>query len=155
MLSAKVQWQLLVQPLIVHWLKKFLFWKFSLLFQNLDHYLFKADFFVGAVAVCKVRVTNSVDAPHWVAGPTTKLLTNLALRKSDVTQPRKVSYLILDLRGINRLKGYLYIFTFFQSSMNDKLIQRRFWPWHENNLIKTIQTIPWSLYVSFKSACLY
>ena len=34
--------------------------------------------------------------------------------------------------------------------MNTKLIPHRFWHRHENKLIKTIQTIPHNLYVSFK-----
>ena len=39
--------------------------------------------------------------------------------------------------------------------MNAKLSLHRFWPCHENRLIKAIQTIPHSLYVSFKLASLY
>ena len=39
--------------------------------------------------------------------------------------------------------------------MNTKLSQHRFWPCHENGLIKTIRTIPHNLYVSFKLASLY
>ena len=39
--------------------------------------------------------------------------------------------------------------------MNAKLSPHRFWPCHENGLIKTIQTIPHNLYLSFKSASLY
>ena len=45
--------------------------------------------------------------------------------------------------------------TTLQSMMNAKLSQHRFWPCHENGLIKTIQTIPHNLYVSFKFASLY
>ena len=45
--------------------------------------------------------------------------------------------------------------TTLQSWMNTKLSLHRFWPCHENGLIKTIQTIPHNLYVSFKSASLY
>ena len=40
--------------------------------------------------------------------------------------------------------------TTLQSLMNTKLSQHRFWPCHENGLIKMIQTIPHNLYVSFK-----
>ena len=40
--------------------------------------------------------------------------------------------------------------TTLQSLMNTKLSLHRFWPCHENGLIKTIQTIPRNLYVSFK-----
>ena len=36
--------------------------------------------------------------------------------------------------------------------MNAKLSKQRFWHCHENELIKTIQTIPHNLYVSVKSA---
>ena len=39
--------------------------------------------------------------------------------------------------------------------INPKLSQQRFWHCHENGLIKTIQTIPHNLYVSFKLASLY
>ena len=45
--------------------------------------------------------------------------------------------------------------TSLQSSMNTKLSPHRFWPSHENGLIKTLQMIPHKLYVSFKSAPLY
>ena len=45
--------------------------------------------------------------------------------------------------------------TTLQSLMNTKLSPHRFWPCHESGLIKTIQTIPHNLYVSFKSASLY
>ena len=43
----------------------------------------------------------------------------------------------------------------FQSMLNAKLSLHRFWPCHENGLIKTIQAIPQNLYVSFKSTSLY
>ena len=39
--------------------------------------------------------------------------------------------------------------------MNAKLSLHRFWHCHENGLIKTIQTIPHNLYVSFKLTSLY
>ena len=39
--------------------------------------------------------------------------------------------------------------------MNAKLSKQRFWHCHENGLIKTIQTIPHNLYVSFKLTSLY
>ena len=39
--------------------------------------------------------------------------------------------------------------------MNAKLSLHGFWHCHENRLIKTIQTIPHNLYVSFKLASLY
>ena len=42
-----------------------------------------------------------------------------------------------------------------QSMMNAKLSLHRFWPCHENGLIKMIQTLPHNLYVSFKSASLW
>ena len=42
-----------------------------------------------------------------------------------------------------------------QSMINAKLSQHRSWPCHENGLIKTIQTIPHNLYVSFKLTSLY
>ena len=45
--------------------------------------------------------------------------------------------------------------TTLQSLMNTKLSLHRFWPCHENGLIKTIQTIPHNQYVSFKLASLY
>ena len=45
--------------------------------------------------------------------------------------------------------------TTLQSKMNTKLSLHRFWPCHENGLIKTIQTIPHNLYVSFKLTSLY
>ena len=57
---------------------------------------------------------------------------------------------------------YTYIYsqvyktgTTLQSMMNAKLSPHRFWPCHENGLIKTIQTIPHNLYVSFKCTSLY
>ena len=39
--------------------------------------------------------------------------------------------------------------------MNTKLSLHGFWHWHENGPIKTIQTIPHNLYVSFKLTSLY
>ena len=39
--------------------------------------------------------------------------------------------------------------------MNAKLSKPRFWHYHENGLIKTIQTLPHNLYVSFKLTSLY
>ena len=39
--------------------------------------------------------------------------------------------------------------------MNTKVSPHRFWPCHENGLIKTLQTIPHNLYVSFKLTSLY
>ena len=39
--------------------------------------------------------------------------------------------------------------------MNAKLSPQRFWHCHENGLIKTIQTIPYNLYVSVKLTFLY
>ena len=45
--------------------------------------------------------------------------------------------------------------TSLQSSMNTKLSPHRFWPSHENELIKTIQTIPHNLNVSVKLISLY
>ena len=57
-------------------------------------------------------------------------------------------------------KDYEYLklvilYTTLQSIMNAKLSLHRFWHCHENVLIKTIQTIPHNLYVSFKLASLY
>ena len=48
-----------------------------------------------------------------------------------------------------------YCCTTLQSKMNAKLSPQRFWACHENGLIKTIQTIPHNLYVSFKLTSLY
>ena len=45
--------------------------------------------------------------------------------------------------------------TNLQSVMNTKLSQHGFWQYHENGLIKTIQTIPHNLYVSVKLTSLY
>ena len=45
--------------------------------------------------------------------------------------------------------------TTLQSKMNAKLNPHRFWPCHENGLIKTIPMIPHNLYVSFKLTSLY
>ena len=45
--------------------------------------------------------------------------------------------------------------TTLQSMMNTKLSPHRFWPCHENGLIKTIQMIPHNQYVSFKLTSLY
>ena len=39
--------------------------------------------------------------------------------------------------------------------MNAKHSPQRFWPCHENGLIKTIQTIPHNLFVSVKLTSLY
>ena len=52
------------------------------------------------------------------------------------------------------IKQTLIHATTLQSLMNTKLSQHRFWPCHENGLIKTIQTqtIPRNQCVSFKSA---
>ena len=48
-----------------------------------------------------------------------------------------------------------FLCTTLQSIVNAKLSLQGFWHCHENRLIKTIQTIPHNLYVSFKSASLY
>ena len=53
------------------------------------------------------------------------------------------------------LMGILTGPTTLQSKMNAKLSLLRFWPCHENGLIKTIQTIPHNLYVSVKLTSLY
>ena len=45
--------------------------------------------------------------------------------------------------------------TTLQSKMNAKVSPHRFWHCHENGPIKTIQTIPHNLYVSFKLTSLY
>ena len=45
--------------------------------------------------------------------------------------------------------------TTLQSIVNAKLSMQRFWHCHENRLIKTIQTIPYNLYVSVKLTLLY
>ena len=45
--------------------------------------------------------------------------------------------------------------TTLQSMMNAKLCLHGFWHCHENGVIKTIQTIPHNIYVSFKLASLY
>ena len=45
--------------------------------------------------------------------------------------------------------------TTLQTILNAKLSQHRFWPCHVNELIKTILTIPHTLYVSFKLTSLY
>ena len=47
--------------------------------------------------------------------------------------------------------------SFHNSSTYDdaKLFKHRFWHWHENGLIKEIQTIPHNIFVSFKLASLY
>ena len=45
--------------------------------------------------------------------------------------------------------------TILQSMKNVKLSPHRFWPCHEDGLIKTIQMIPHNIYVSFKLASLY
>ena len=52
-------------------------------------------------------------------------------------------------------KPNVFVTTTLQSMKNAKLSQHRFWPCHENGLIKTIQTIPHNLYVSFKLAFIY
>ena len=54
---------------------------------------------------------------------------------------------ILILKGSLQYRIYL---TTLQSMMNSKLSQHRFWPCHENRLIKTIQTIAHNLYVCVK-----
>ena len=45
--------------------------------------------------------------------------------------------------------------TTLLSLMNSKHSPHRFWPCHENGLIKTIQMIPHNIHVSFKLASLY
>ena len=45
--------------------------------------------------------------------------------------------------------------TTLQSIMNAKLDLHRFWYYHENGLIKTIQTIVYNEYVSIKWTSLY
>ena len=49
----------------------------------------------------------------------------------------------------------LSLYTTLQSLMNTKLSLHRFWPCHENGLMKTIQMIPHNLCVSFKLTFLY
>ena len=39
--------------------------------------------------------------------------------------------------------------TTLQSMMNAKLSKQMFWHWYENGFVKTIQTIPHNLYVSW------
>ena len=51
--------------------------------------------------------------------------------------------------------GHSNSYTTLQSKMNAKLSPQRFWAYHENGLIKTIQPIPHNLYVSFKLTSLY
>ena len=66
-----------------------------------------------------------------------------------------------DRYTLQALKTFLAVFkqsilnTTLQSMMNAKLSPHRFWPCHENGHIKTIQTIPNILFVSFKSASIY
>ena len=49
---------------------------------------------------------------------------------------------------LGRVSGvYGRPYTALQSMMNAKLSPHRFWPFHENGLVKTIQTIPHNLYV--------
>ena len=45
--------------------------------------------------------------------------------------------------------------TTLQCKMNANLSRHRFWPCHENGLIKMIQTIPHNLYLSVKMTSLY
>ena len=45
--------------------------------------------------------------------------------------------------------------TTLQSMINAKLSKQRFWHCYENGLIKTIQMIPYNLYVSVKLTSLY
>ena len=51
--------------------------------------------------------------------------------------------------------GQLSLRATLQSLVNAKLSHLRFWPCHENGLIKTIQMIPHNLHVSFKLTSLY
>ena len=50
---------------------------------------------------------------------------------------------------------HMLICTTLRSMMNAKLSPHRFWPCHENGLIKMIQMIPHNLYVRFKLTCIY
>ena len=63
-------------------------------------------------------------------------------------------YFMLDLPIFQVMEDWLKGGTTLQSKMNAKLSPQRFWACHENELIKTIQTIPHNPYVSFKSASL-
>ena len=56
---------------------------------------------------------------------------------------------------VSFLKSAFPQITTLQSWMNTKLSPHRYWPCHENGLIKTIQTIPLNLYVSFKLTSLH
>ena len=51
--------------------------------------------------------------------------------------------------------SWTILLTTLKSMMNVKLSLHGFWHCHENGLIKTIQTIPHNIYVSFKLASLY
>ena len=52
-------------------------------------------------------------------------------------------------------RDFARLSTTLQSMMHAKLSLHRFWPCHENGLIKMIQMIPHNLYVSFKLTSLY
>ena len=77
-----------------------------------------------------------------------------------LTTTKRSKRYILDFFWIRILRiSITYTFlksdTTLQSLMYTKVSPHRFWPCHENGLIKTLQTIPHNLYVSFKSASLY
>ena len=60
-----------------------------------------------------------------------------------------------DFSFMNLERSLELAITTLQFKMNAKLSPHRFWPCHENGLIKPIQTIPHKLYVSFKLTSLY
>ena len=71
-----------------------------------------------------------------------------------IKTPWKRSVEILG-RGLVEFRDHSIETTTLQSTMNAKLSPHRFWPCHENGLIKTIQMMPHNLPVSFKLTSLY
>ena len=89
---------------------------------------------------------------HRYCGHTNSFLFFVTLplrKKSHVLLLSVVSY------QIERVSSKWELPTTLQSMVNAKLSPHRFWPCHENGLIKTIQTIPHNQYVSFKLTSLY
>ena len=96
---------------------------------------------VGIAVTPKTQKSLTVEVPSMVCSQS-NIMTFLSY--FDKGFPRS--------RAISRLDK---VPTTLQSKMNAKLSPQRFWACHENGLIKTIQTIPHNLYVSFKLTSLY
>ena len=84
-----------------------------------------------------------------------KILEVFIFAKPEIASDRLRFWLALSCFSKTHQKKPVVGRTTLQSMMNAKLSLHGFWHCHKNGLIKTIQTIPHNLYVSFKLTFLY